>query len=381
MKFIYSILFILLISKVCAQNLIYSSTGDKTPAKFVSISADKVKYKNPENPTGPDYSKSLSKVLIAFNAAGSYLVVNPKQPFTDDEKNAFVNEAPAPRNADIIVDVKGVVLNLNITDEKNPSYIKGIYKGKQVKALKSALAFLIRKNGTHQLFVSPDKAAAYLTNAKDKINFLLKGADAVAPPVAQAAAPASTTPANTAPATGNATSPASTDLAVDMKLFSKKALQKTEEFSQLLNTICSVKTQREASNKSINLACDLFINEDAKVEVSSVNAANKPKYKIRAYLSRLQLRSGHYDKVSIEYANINYASKFTKGTDGNYYAVITFVQKFKGFIDGKVVYGDRTKRNVTIVLKTYEKEKDGGKQSEWDVFLEDMGVVETQKIG
>lgn len=172
----------------------------------------------------------------------------------------------------------------------------------------------------------------------------------------------------------------SSSLNVNMELFSKKALQKTEEFSTYLQTISGVNTTRERAVKSINMACALFLNEESRVEVSSTNSAVKNKYKIRDYLNRLLFRSGQYDKIIIEYADINYASEFKKGTDGNYYGVVTFVQKFRGFIDGNVVYGDITKRNLTIVLRQYDKAVEGSSETGWDVYLADMGVVETKKL-
>ena len=60
--------------------------------------------------------------------------------------------------------------------------------------------------------------------------------------------------------------------------------------------------------------------------------------------------------------------------------MVTFVQKFRGFVDGEVVYGDITKRNLTIVLKHYEKAVEGQTVDSWDVFLADVGVVETKKL-
>jgi hypothetical protein len=172
----------------------------------------------------------------------------------------------------------------------------------------------------------------------------------------------------------------SSDINIDMAEFSKKALQKTNEFSNYLQIITAVNSTRERSAKSINMACNLFSSEDSRVEVSNTKSPVKNKYKVRDYLSRLQFKTGQYDKIIIEYADINYASDFKKGTDGNYYAIVTFVQKFRGFIDGNVVYGDITKRNLTIVVKGYEKIIDGEAQQGWDVFLADLGVVETKKI-
>lgn len=170
------------------------------------------------------------------------------------------------------------------------------------------------------------------------------------------------------------------EINLNMAEFSKKALQKTGEFSNYLQIITAVNTTRERGAKSINMACSLFSTEDSRVEVSNTKSTVKNKYKIRDYLNRLQFKSGQYDKIIIEYADINYASDFKKGTDGNYYAIVSFVQKFMGFIDGTVAYGDITKRNLTIVVKAYEKVVDGEAQQAWDVFLADLGVVETKKL-
>ncbi len=172
----------------------------------------------------------------------------------------------------------------------------------------------------------------------------------------------------------------SADINIDKAEFSKKALLKTGQFSTYLQIITAVNTTKEGAAKSIDMACNLFSSEDSRVEVSNTKTVIKNKYKVRDYLNRLQFKSGQYDKIIIEYADINYASDFKKGTDGNYYAIVTFVQKFMGFKDGNVAYGDITKRNLTIVVKSFEKVVNGEAQQAWDVFLSDMGVVETRKL-
>jgi len=365
MRILYLIILSLFVSRASAQDILYTISGEATPAKMVDIQAEKIKFKDPDNLTGPDHSKSVSKSLFAFNAAGSYLVFSDKKSVIDS-KDLFIAETPQPRAFDVLVDNKGIVLDINITAESDND-ITGTHHYKIIKAPKASLIFLIRKNGTHQLFVPADKAAPYLINAKAKIAQLLAPAIVASVP----------TPAVSAKP---AVVAAAGDMDVDMVLFNKKALDKTKELSNYLATICSVNTSAAVATKTIGLAVNLFVNEDARVEVSSVNALTKPQYKIRSYLNRLQKLSGQYDRVDIEYANINYASKFTLGADGNYYAVITFVQKFKGFSDGKIVYGDVTRRNVTVVLKSYLKTgADGDTKKAWDVFLEDIGVVQTHK--
>lgn len=364
MRVFYLIILLFFVSKASAQDILYTNSSEATPAKIVDIQAEKIKFKDPENVTGPDHSKSISKSIFAFNAAGSYLVFSDKKSVADN-KDQFIAETLQPRAFDVLVDTKGIVLDINITAEGDND-ITGTRHYKTIKAPKASLIFLIRKNGTHQLFVPADKAAPYLINAKAKI--------------AQLFAPAIAGPVPTPAVSAKPAVVAAGDIDVDMALFNKKALDKTKELSNYLATICSVNTSATIATKTIGLAVDLFVNEDAKVEVSSVNALTKPQYKIRSYLNRLQKLSGQYDKVDIEYANINYASKFTLGADGNYYAVITFVQKFRGFSDGKVIYGDVTRRNVTVVLKSYLKTgADGDTKKAWDVFLEDIGVVQTHK--
>jgi hypothetical protein len=168
--------------------------------------------------------------------------------------------------------------------------------------------------------------------------------------------------------------------AIDMKAFGIKAEQKTSQLTDYIGIISSNKTSRDLATKSIDQACLLFSSATDQVEVSSIHSKEKNKYPIRAYLNRLQLKCGQYDAIKIEYAKVGYASQFKKGTDGNYYGVVTLVQTFKGYIDGKAVYADVTKKNITVVAKKYEKETEGHAVDSWDVYLSDIGVVETKSL-
>ncbi len=382
MKKLLLIAFVLYHLTSAAQDVIYFADGTKVPGKVAEISPEKVKFKNLANPNGPLYSRSSSNVQVAFNATGDYLVFAQAKPLTDKEKDDFINAPSKTRPFDVLVDGDGKIMPVNITDESETEILAN-NKGQDVKLSKANLVFVIRKNGSHQLFSSAELALPYLALDKQKINALFdaSGKSAAAPtPVAATAPVTANAPAAAASKPVTITHSEDEFVAPDMALFGTKAIQKTEEFTGYLQAVASVSTNREAATKSINLACGLFLNEEARVEVSSNTSAVKNKYKIRDYLNRLMIRSGQYDKVSIEYANINYASKFKKGADGNYYGSVTFVQKFQGFVDGNLVYGDQTKRNVTIVLKHYEKAVNGETVSGWDVFLDDIGVVQTKKI-
>ncbi|UOQ96715.1 hypothetical protein MUN81_15880 [Hymenobacter sp. 5317J-9] len=379
MKHLYLLLLVTISTKLAAQDLIYLTDGTKLPGKVTEITAEKVKFKNMANPTGPTYSRTPDKVSFVFNAAGDYLVFSKEKPFTEKERDAFLAGDPKTRFLDALVDTKGAVTSTIIASETDADILCN-NKGAESKVAKSSLAFLIRRDGSHQVFGSAEQAAPILLASMGKISSALPPA-AKAAPAADAGAPLAGASMRASGSEVGATATGGAVAApMDMKLFNRKALEKTEEFTGYMKMIVTVNTNKEAAKKGINLACALFLNDDSRVEVSNVNTDVRNKYKIREYLNRLMLRSGQFDKVQIEYANVNYASKFKKGADGNYYGVVTFVQTFRGFVDDKVVYGDVTKRNVTVVLKPYEKAVDGEYVAAWDVFLDDVGVVETKKI-
>lgn len=392
MKYFYLSAFAVLLAQLgWSQDVIYLADGSKLPAKISELSADKVKFKNPANLSGPLYTRSVANVHLIFNAAGNYLVYLPDTPPSDKDKAEFAAETTKARSNDILIDNGGNILAAGIIDESGEVTARS--NGKEIKVDKKSLVAIIRKNGTHELFVPADQAMPFLALVKTRIKPLLEqqsNVAAVRENTQQSSMVSNATTTNkpvashTVPASSevnhSAGSEETVDAPLDMKLFSRKAVAKTKEFTGYLQNISSVNENRDVASKSVNLACGLFVDEEATVEVSNTKTKLKNKYRIRTYLNRLLLRSGQYDKIQIEYANINYASKFKKGADGNYYGVVTFVQKFQGFIDGNMVYGDVTKRNVTIVLKQYEKNVGGEALAGWDVFLADVGVMETRKI-
>ena len=160
----------------------------------------------------------------------------------------------------------------------------------------------------------------------------------------------------------------------DPELYHQKALQKTAELGTLIAIISDRNNSLEEANKAVELAVKLFINEDAEIEVSGPEG--KKRYKVRAYLNRLKLLD--YDKIEVSWSDISYVSDLRKGTDGNYYGVVTLQQRFKGFMDNEMIYGDLTEKNIEVMLAPYQKKTDGEIQEKWDVFLSDVGVVVTK---
>ena len=366
MKLILFFTLLLCVKSAYSQDMIYLTGGTKIPGKVTAIDDDKIVFKNLANPTAEPFVRNISYVQAIFNATGDFLVFNPNFHISEKDKKDFIGEIRKSRPYDILCDPAGNLLSIKIFEE-NETQIAAFVKGHEAKYIKKNYLFLIRKNGTHEFLSRVDLALPFLGPSRGIIDDLLAQPDDndVAKIKPQSSLP-------------KAAGDDADYIAPDMTLFGTKSLQKVTDFTGYLQAIASVNSNRETAVKSINLACDLFIGEEARVEVTANNIPKK--YIIRDYLNRLMIKAGQYDKVTIEYANINYASKFKKGPDGNYYGTVTFVQKFQGFVDGNLVYGDQTTRSVTIVLKHYEKEVNGQSVSGWDVFLDDIGVVESKKI-
>lgn len=86
----------------------------------------------------------------------------------------------------------------------------------------------------------------------------------------------------------------------------------------------------------------------------------------------------NYDKVEIEWYNIEYVSDLQRQPDGTYVGVITIFQTFKGYDkEGRLVYKDTTKKDITIYVKRKETQIGGRLIGFWDVLLGDMRVKET----
>ncbi|MDP4213182.1 MAG: hypothetical protein Q8926_11185 [Bacteroidota bacterium] len=381
-----------------AQDRIYFPNEIKD-GKVTDITADKIKFRNMENP-GSVYSVSRNKVLLVFNNAGEFLVI-PSLDDAGNKSSSMIREflQPPVNTAlnDKLVTLQNFVIYCHIDreDDNNVYYTSGNHRKTHIE--KSSLALIIYKDGRHVLLTEISQAVPVLSKVQDQIN----------PPIAEAAAVKQVAPApsnqhNTADQTSLTAEPkivsketssatekpvaspaprkdnnAAEDLeAVSFRDYEKKALQKTEDLSAYLKILCDKNTNWQEADKAIDQAVALFINEDATVQTSTIGKEGKTNYKIRDYLKRLKLIK--YDKVQIEWTNIQYVSKLRKGIDGNYYGIISFEQVFKGYIENSLIYSDKTRKNVEVVLKAYNRNSNGKTQISWDVLLSDIGVRATK---
>jgi hypothetical protein len=377
-----------------AQNEIYCSDGVKE-GKVADITPDKVKYKNPQNP-GPLYSINRNKVLFLFNNGGSYLMLTG----TDTTSTALsrFTDATTPPSTDIIYTVSGDRIAAMITAEDNQT-VSYSANNAPAKINHADIVAIVYRSGQHKILATDYTFTAGILKKYEDLQWATAAAttnpnaagpspNGPAQPLPSAPVPSNASGkviavSNTSPATPAASHSASAIAAyidaensITFKDYQQKALEKTNELSGYLRLLCDKSVNYDQANKAIDQACNLFVSENAVVELSTLSQNGIQRFKIRDYFKRLKLLK--YSRVDIQWAHIQYVSKLRKAPDGTYRGIITVDQTFTGFIENKVVYSDMTRKNIEVVLKTYSVSEEGKSQTRWDVLLSDIKVIETK---
>ena len=153
------------------------------------------------------------------------------------------------------------------------------------------------------------------------------------------------------------------------------ALEKVRDLSKYIKVIGSKDTPWSEANRVIDRAEELFA-PDAEIGVSSLAKTKVDYYKVRQYLESLMRLN--YDRVEIDWYDIQYVSDLQRQPDGTYVGVITIFQTFKGYdAEGRLAYKDTTKKDITVYVKRKQTQIGGRLIGFWDVMLGDMRVKET----
>lgn len=155
------------------------------------------------------------------------------------------------------------------------------------------------------------------------------------------------------------------------------ALEKIRDLSKYISIIGSKETPWSEANRVIDRAEELFM-KGSEIGVSSLTKPEISYFLVRKYFERLMRLN--YNKVEISWYNIEYVSDLQQQPDGTYVGVITIFQKFKGYdAEGKLIYQDTTKKDITVYVKRKETQIGGRLIGFWDVLLGDIRVKETSK--
>ena len=331
------------------QAVVYLADNSRVPGQINNITADAILI-TPANGSA-EQSILRTQVLAVFNRKGDFLLLDSaSKPPTAEGITRFLNPDDANLEADIIIALNGKSTVAHVTGEDMNNLYCEARGGVRYEWEKKDLAAVVRKDGRHNVFgpIGPAMSALRLTS--DQMGNLKNQAREMKLIKVQE---------------GDA------DLPFDKNLFERKILQKVDDLGRYIRIIADKQTPLDEANRTINLATGLFLDEDRLIEVS---VPTKPSeiYKIRQYLNKLKLL--RYQDVRISWYNVSFVSKMRLGPDGRYYATVSFDQKFEGFQEGKMVYSDKIRKNIEVIIDKYKKMVDGVEQEGWEVYLSDIGV-------
>jgi len=153
------------------------------------------------------------------------------------------------------------------------------------------------------------------------------------------------------------------------------ALEKVKDLGKYISIIGNKDTPFSEANRVIDRALELFA-DDSQMGVSSLNRKEIKYYGIREYFQRLMALN--YDRINIEWFNIQYISDLVRQPDGRYVGVITIYQRFTGESDDGLKYVDTTKKDITVYVERKQTQIQGRIIGFWDVLLGDIRVTETK---
>ncbi|MFK7968927.1 MAG: hypothetical protein AB8F95_01100 [Bacteroidia bacterium] len=154
------------------------------------------------------------------------------------------------------------------------------------------------------------------------------------------------------------------------------ALEKVRDLSKYISIIGNKKTPWSEASRVIDRAVELFADE-SEVGVSSLNRKEILTFPVRKYFMRLAALN--YDRVRIDWYNIEYISDLELQPDGRYVGVVTVYQRFEGENDNGLKYQDITKKDITIYVERKQTQIGGRLIGFWDVMLGDIRVKETTR--
>ncbi|TLU98001.1 hypothetical protein [Dyadobacter luticola] len=372
-RYIYTCLLVLITFCTMAQDRIWLDNGNPVQAKLSRAMDNKLEWVASD---GIPRIYNRKRFLVVFAASGQFMVISELNENTNKAQTqieAFYKSPPRNVTQDIIV--KSVPLTViagsisyesdevinYLTTDNNPASIN-----------KEEVAAVIYRDGRHEILrdvvdVAPLLALAHKDIEKKEREIVRKEQEKPKPQQEPVAVKQEKPAPPKEPA-----KPFLSDQ--EYKEYSAKGIRRVDEFTSYLRIIGDKSLKSEEKNKAVAQALSLF-EPQATVAVSSAKGVKK--YPVKEYLNRLKLLP--YSKINITWNEVKYVSELKQEADGNYYGTIAAQQVFEGFAaNGKVAYGDITKKNIRVKLESYQKTVDGKDTVNWQVLLGNIGVETTE---
>ena len=359
-----------LISTVEAQEKIYFEVTEPQSGRVAELEGERFKMQIYKGNAAPiERTTSRPNIMFFFNAVGNYLVTSQLSS-SPTEVNAKLRELYATTkkpNTDIIIKYLPTieVIQGTISYESDDIFNYLNLQGKSASISKKEVVAVIKKDGSHALFVEPRDAEKVLIRVQPNIsNFKDKPVVVMAEPVRQ--------PEPKPVVEQKPLRDPSAWSAEERTKYEEKGVNRVYEFVQFVNIISDRTVSGDIKDSKIKEALQLF-QPDATVQVSSKKGDIKT-LRIENYFRRIKLLA--YSNTSVEMVNVSYATSPTKEADGNYYGMIQGEQVFTGFgKDGKVKYSDVTKKSVRVKFQPNSEFNKGQEVRVYDVLLGNISIV------
>ena len=365
-------------SSLYAQDAIYTANGNRLPdARITDLTDERLMFTVQQADKLTTHSFQRDNVLVAFRK-GNFLVIknlSPDLAQAKQELQVFQTTTVWADKDYLLRAIPFEVIPAKISYENDAIVNYLTSTGKSASIPKGELIAIFYSDGRHALIRDPVDAVPFLAKMPIPFGSSTKTIGTSAP---QPATPIPTAqpisqPAAVVPGSATAAIVITNKLVLsnaDYQYYSKKAIDKVEQFSSYLNVITNKSLTTDARNQAIEQAVSLFMPA-ATIEVTSNSRPGSRQFPIRTYLNNLKRLP--YTYVKIEWTDINYVKELSQAADGNYYGVLTGQQTFFGSGNG-VSYTDITQKNVRVKVNRTVGTRNGEDEVKWDLLLGSIGV-------
>ncbi len=172
-------------------------------------------------------------------------------------------------------------------------------------------------------------------------------------------------------------------------MLQKRAAQKVGQMNSYIAQMYDKSLDTSDRQKFKAKALNLFIGRGydyryygakkcVMMEVTSLLSRTKKNDPIREYFDRI-INIRNYNKIEVTSTDIvdMEVSELREIDDDLYECTVCYVQEFRGYKDGRMLYGDRTKKDVQVFVKA-EMDEDGA--WEFIVLLGDTKATTTDRL-
>lgn len=167
--------------------------------------------------------------------------------------------------------------------------------------------------------------------------------------------------------------------------FQNLTQQRVNDLQLYISLIGNKSLPREQREQAVDLAVGLFekdylVNGKRRSPYVQVSRRNGTVSAVPVRIYFKNLMYVRFDKVEITYYDAAVVSGFEKGTDGNYHAVATYFQQFKGLDQqGRLLYGSRDRKDIRVTAQSAAVYSEAGKE-DLKIFFGDITVKDTVPI-